>query len=209
MTDIRFALLTLVFICYHILVNGSTADSNLKTRCVYAPDFNFEKRTEVEECCDYISRKYEIKWAIGTRYLTNFMENLKAWNCSQFYEECSNPTYDFTDFTKMVYTYFCDYDSFHTDCLIDIETALQVQINPEKNWTDTIKFMDTSVLSDEDIMNPCIQLSLYESDRLNERNNFSEIVHTAVPTCGWIWQGFESNIIQERNISPWTLAPVE
>ena len=211
MSSIKFLLVT-VFILYdNPVVTGRNATivSDLKTRCVYARKFDLRSKTEAEECCQYTAEEYaRYQWATGGRYLTNFMENLKAWNCTQFYEECADPTYDFTDFTKMVYTYFCTYDSFQSDCLTDVETALGVQINPNQNWTDALKLMNPSLLSDEEILNPCTQLAVYEHGALGERYDYSEIIQTAIPTCGWIWQGFHSNTIQGRKITPWQLASV-
>ena len=209
---LKFVLLALIFAyCNRLIIGGNTttASLSLKTRCAYAPKLSLRNSNETEDCCRYSANLYaKRQWATGARYLTNFIENLKAWNCSQFYEECTNPTYDFTEFTKMVYTYFCSYDTFQSSCRADVESTLGVPINPKQNWTDALKLINATSLSDTEILNPCIQLAVYEYEALNETYEYAEIIHTAIPTCGWIWYGFHSKVIQERNISPWQIASV-
>lgn len=209
--------ITAAFIIYFIsswceaqAINNSTVDSDLAERCAYAKHFDFEKRIDANECCDYNANQYaRMEWASGSRYLTNFMENMKAWNCSQLYDECNNPTYDFTDYTKMVYQYFCHYEKFQTHCKADLNGIFETGADLKQNWTEQVMLLNTSLLSDEDIMNPCVQLIMYENDSVRGKHNFSETVHITIPACGWIWQGFSAEAIQQRNISPWTLAPLE
>ena len=49
---------------------------------------------------------------------------MKAWDCYEFHKECQNPLYNYTDYTRLVYDYFCDYDKYQDVCRESLTIAL-------------------------------------------------------------------------------------
>ena len=69
--------------------------------------------------------------------------------------------------------------------------------------------MNTSVLKQDDLLDPCVQVATYESQKLNGHDNFYEIQHFLLPTCGFIWQGVDGALLDLNTVSSWSLIPTE
>ena len=178
--------------------------------CLYTPNFHFGNNTARTWCCEYHSKKYNHhQWYTGRRYLTNYLENMKAWNCSEFHEECQNPKFNLTMYNQMVYEHFCNYQSYKDYCLKPLQSILSAEIDLQSNWTEGVKRLNTSNLDYKDLFKPCVQVAIYESQKLQKNDNFYEIIRIAMPTCGFMWQGFDAATIEERNITPWNVATVK
>ena len=204
LASIRIYSLFLYSLILHNSLGSAQNTTELKELCVYAPGFQFENSTINENCCDYVVKRFNMQWR-GRRYLTNYLENIKSWNCSQFYQECSDPTFDFTDFTRTTYKYFCDYEEFQAVCTQDLEDIIGVRISPS-NWSASVNLINTTQLSFDELLNPCVQVAVYERETAAKVYNFTEVVNVAIPTCGWIWYGFGTGVVQDRSITPWKLS---
>lgn len=171
--------------------------------CNYAPGFNFENATVRDECCAQVTKNYRRGWTAGNLYLTTYLESLRAWNCSEFREECSDPTFaQFSPYTEMVYQYFCNYDGYLSDCSQQLTSNVS-------SWNDTLLALNSTQFSDDQLLEPCTQLAVYESQQLKGTGSYYEIIHPAITTCGMVWYGFDAAEIEPRHITPWKIAPTQ
>ena len=80
-------------------------------------------------CCENIFKQFRQSYHNSNFQLTNFLEKLRAWNCSQFEKECEQRYFDFNRFTSLVYDRFCDMKAFEKNCKQELE------IFDESNYT--------------------------------------------------------------------------
>lgn len=180
------------------------------TSCMDSPMFHFGNNTEQSWCCEYHTKRFrQHQWYQGRRYLTNYLANMKAWNCSEFHQECQQPIFNLTDFTSLVYDYYCDYDLYQSTCNATLEKVLPAGTDLHANWSQAVSQLNTSLLSYDNLFEPCVQVATFESQQLNEVDNFYEIQHITVPTCDFIWQGFDASILGTHGISRWSLVPTK
>ena len=72
------------------------------------------------ECCNSTYRSFQRKYAFENYRLTSLQEILRAWNCSQFEEECENRYSQFNRFTALVYDRFCNKTAFIENCRAEL-----------------------------------------------------------------------------------------
>lgn len=72
--------------------------------------------TEQDEQCRLTYHNFLNDWRQGRYRLTVVMDYLRKWNCTQFDLECRNKTFNFNNFTALVYSRFCDYETFESNC---------------------------------------------------------------------------------------------
>ena len=99
----------------------------LVEKCVAAPDLFIQNQNKKLECCQKIIENLYANWSDQGAYLSRTLATLKAWNCSQFDEVCSNRLLAFTDYSSLVYDRFCNELSLIQRCgLVVIETLSQM-----------------------------------------------------------------------------------
>ena len=99
----------------------------LVEKCVAAPDLFIQNQTKKLECCQKIIENLYANWSDQGAYLSRTLATLKAWNCPQFDEVCSNRWLAFTDYSSLVYDRFCNELSLIQRCgLVVIETLSQM-----------------------------------------------------------------------------------
>ena len=93
--------------------------------CVFAPGLIVGSREKELECCDEIFDFFYRNWAFRSMSLTTFLQTLRQWNCPQYKEQCSSRVFAFTDFSKLVYDYFCNYTLLVENCLPEVLTIVE------------------------------------------------------------------------------------
>ena len=58
-------------------------------------------------------------------------------------------------------------------------------------------------LSEEDLMKPCVQVAMYDSDS-GSQGHYPEIIEPVVPFCSYVWCGFNKGLFTKKRVSPWT-----
>ena len=105
--------------------NISTNDDIfLSNKCTAVPDLFIQNRTRELQCCQEIIEDLFISWSNQGAYLTRTLATLKAWNCPEFDEVCSNRSLAFTDYTSLVYDRFCNESSLIQQCGLVVTEAL-------------------------------------------------------------------------------------
>ena len=116
---------------------------NLKPlECEFAPGLVVGSRARELECCNETSRYYYRNWGQRSFPLTTFLQTLRQWNCPQYEEQCSSRVFAFTDFSKLVYDYFCNYTLLVEKCLpqVTATSAVQKHFNVSNNDTSLESF---------------------------------------------------------------------
>ena len=163
--------------------------------------------TELECCesiiCDYYYSKRKSR--IG--YLSTFLASLQTCKCPQFQQECERPTFNYTDFTSLIYLRFCNRSLMEAKCYDDILSIMTkqnsgVQTTANK-YSQLVSKLNLLTLSEEDLMNPCVQVGMYDSDS-GRRGQYHEIIEPFVPFCSFVWCGFNENVLIQKSVTPWT-----
>ena len=87
---------------------SSNNEIYLVKKCIAVPDLFIQNRTRELQCCQKITENLYANWSNQGAYLSKTLATLKAWNCPQFDEVCSNRWLAFTDYSSLVYDRFCN-----------------------------------------------------------------------------------------------------
>ena len=93
-------------------------------KCVAVPDLFIQNRTCEVQCCQRIIEDLYTSWYYQGAYLSRTLATLKAWNCPQFAEVCSNRLLSFTDYSSLVYDRFCNESSLIQKCGLVVTEVL-------------------------------------------------------------------------------------
>ena len=165
------------------------------------------RTTELEYCkrivCDYYYSKRKSR--IG--YLSTFLATLQACRCPQFQQECERQTFTYTDFTSLIYLRFCNRSLMEAKCYDDILSIVTkqnsgVQTKATK-YSQLVSRLNLLTLSEEDLIKPCVQVTMYDSDT-GRQGQYHEIIEPFVPFCSFVWCGFNENAFTKKDIAPWT-----
>ena len=116
-----------ILISLSIVATQDISNNNkfyLMDKCVPAPDLFIENQTQKLHCCQNIIKNLYTNWSNQGAYLSRTLATLKAWNCSQFDEVCSNRWLAFTDYSSLVYDRFCNESSLMQKCGLVVTAAL-------------------------------------------------------------------------------------
>ena len=200
--------------------------------CNFASGLIVGNRTSSLYCCEEVTRSYNFDWFLMSASLTSFLETLRQWNCPQFEEQCKSRTFAFTEFSSLVYDYFCNYTTFVETCLPRvIETVAEISsrsdftitdnnsITKQQNilgllrnpanvslmamWENVIAEIDPSMMSIEELKNPCIGIAQYDAEEVHN-GSYQEVINILVPSCELTWFGFSSASFRYHRISFWT-----
>ena len=177
-------------------------------KCQYAPGLRVGNQTAELECCETaVHDYYYSKREPYNIYLSTFLESLQTWNCPQFQQECERRTFDYTDFTSLMYLKFCNRSQMEAQCYDDILRIVSKPDNEIQNTTiefnQLVSKLNWIILGEEDLMDPCVQLAMYDSDS-GSQGHFHEIIEPVVPFCSYVWCGFNESLFTKRHVSPWT-----
>lgn len=179
---------------------------SFESSCEFAVENNLvQNRTLMLQCCNSTVRSFYREWFTGRRSLSKFMANLKQWQCPQFKEECERQTFDYTDFTKMVYLKFCQPIELEKRCFRDLQEVAQTQAvsaAPSK-WNFLVQNINYTKLDHYQLLHPCVQVAMLDSAQ-SKGEHFHEVVEAFVPFCSFIWCGFDQNVLSSKDISVWT-----
>lgn len=190
----------------------STAETrfNLRKVCVFKPGKKFSIRGVELQCCKYVRNRYYRWWYNGGEYLTTFLTTLDVWNCPQLSEECRSRYFAYTAFTSAVYMRFCDSEAYRNQCESDILRAVVTTAEKAEStnlsWKNIKSRVNSANMTDEDIKQPCIQVAMYEGPR-GGYGRFHEVMDIIIPFCGFVWCGFDADVIDARSVSVWTCLP--
>ena len=159
--------------------------------------------TLTAHCCNISVDSYFDLWGREKYYLTTFLKNLKTWNYGEFEKECQRKSFAFTAFSNLIYLKFCDQTKFEQKCYRSLQSVVKKQVGEEISfsWNETVKKLDMYTITDEEILDPCIQASMYDEN--NNPEQFHEVI-SIVPFCDVTWCGFDRIIFEAKSISSWT-----
>lgn len=172
-----------------------------KLICRFRGPYKSMNRKHELECCRETVKYFRRVWFNGGYYLTTYFEKLKIWRCPQYEQECRNKTYAFNDFSRLVYAHNCNQSSLEQECASAVKSAIG---KPSiVSWNDVINDINSSELSFEQLIEPCVQIALYQS-KTGGDGHFHEVVDVFIPFCGISWCGYDSSTVYSRSISSWT-----
>ena len=88
-------------------------------KCPNIRDLNIEHGGH--HCCEDTYAQFRRSYHNSNLRLTYFLEKLRAWNCSQFEQECEKRHFVFNRFTSLVYDRFCDLKAFEESCKLEMK----------------------------------------------------------------------------------------
>ena len=118
--------------------------------CQFAPGLRVGNRMRELHCCNETVKEYYLLWSTVSLPLTRFLETLRQWDCPQFQEQCEKKIFAFTDYTELVYDYFCNYPNLVEKCLprvVKIVSSAQDRLNYSISDTSLIESLLTSTNS--------------------------------------------------------------
>ena len=179
--------------------------------CSFYDKGSFERnRTTELNCCNLTAKNYYQNWDRGSHYLSTFLQTLKTWECPQFAEECARRTFAYNQFTRLLYSAYCNLTELEEKCYDHVLSVVKEQ-NSERgssfeSWIDVTKHLDLIQIRDEDLSNPCVQVAMLDVGS-NRFGRFHELITPLAPLCEITWCGFDEKIISTRDISIWTCMP--
>ena len=175
--------------------------------CLFSDGNSSERnRTKELDCCNQTVDNYYLNWDRGSHYLSTYLRTLKTWECPQFEIECEKETFAYTDFTQLLYNAFCKETELEERCFAEVANVVNIQTQNQVSWVNLTQNLDVLQISDEDLLNPCIQVAMLNTDPTGF-GHFHEIINPLAPLCDFVWCGFADDIIETREISMWTCMP--
>ena len=121
-------LYTMIILISLSIVESQNISNNHKVylvqKCVAVPDLFIQNRTQELHCCQNIINNLYTNWSYQGAYLSRTLATLKAWNCPEFDEVCSNRSLAFTDYSSLVYDRFCNESNLIQRCGLVVTKAL-------------------------------------------------------------------------------------
>ena len=70
-------------------------------------------------------------------------------------------------------------------------------------YSQLVSKLNLLTLSEHDLMNPCVQAAMYDSDSWRH-SQYHEIIQSFVPFCLFVWCKFDENVFTKKVVAPWT-----
>ena len=219
---------------YEITFDTKETKDNLKPlACEFVSGLIVGSRERELNCCNETVRYYHKNWAFRSLSLTTFLQTLRQWNCPQYEEQCSSRTFAFTDFSNLVYDYFCNYTLLVEKCLsqvrmltgdgqkyhntsvtfsfseLDASTLLFEYKNRSMDlptliqWKRAIFNIQPAKMTLDQLLQPCVQIAQYDQVEVFD-GRYQEIVSALIPTCELSWCGFSAEAFRSHKISFWS-----
>ena len=114
----------LIISLFNLAITAAQNEFFRVDECVAVPDLFIQNQTRKLQCCQTIIDNLYNSWYYQGAYLSRTLATLKAWNCPQFDEVCSNRLLSFTDYSSLVYDRFCNESSLIQKCGLVVSEAL-------------------------------------------------------------------------------------
>ena len=205
---VRCFCLLLIFNTIHAITE-TPSGYVINIQCQASNGSNEENDNFDAECCDEVVKQYYKSWSLRF-YLSSFLEILQTRNCPQFKQECERRTFDFTDFTSLIYLRFCNRSLMEEQCYDDIQTIVKKQNKGiqiiASTFDELVLKLNLNMLGDQDIMNSCIQVAMFDMNAMGH-GQYYEAINLEVPFCEAVWCGFNKHIATSKRISDWSCMP--
>ena len=155
-----------------------------------------------KECCTNLTNYFN--GLIRSPYLikfsfTRYFYLLESWNCTEELElMCKDDIFKNTDFTNAIRKKFCSRSQFETECL---ERVGQLPFK-SSNWNELVKYVSSNELTNEQLMDSCIQAAVYDS---TEEGKFVESGVVNFMICSIAWHGFDLSIVENMHLTVWNV----
>ena len=126
--------------------NSNSTTFYLKDNCVATPDLFIQNRTRELQCCQTIFNNLYNSWYYQGAYLSRTLATLKAWNCPEFDEVCSDRLLAFTDYSSLVYDRFCNESSLIQRCSLVVTKVLSEIGKFNLSWLRNVYFSKLLIL---------------------------------------------------------------
>ena len=212
LTNLSFKKLFCALLVAFILkrVEGIYQPQSNELECDFVPGLTVGNRTTELKCCEIVVKNYYKEWSLQNRYLSTFLDTLLTWKCPQLKEECQRKSFNYTKFSSLMYSRFCDPHKFVDKCHSNLWKILRKQngnvFTNTKTWTETVSRLDLNSFSDQDLLDPCLQVALYDVDS-SGHGHYQEIIEPIVAFCSFVWCGFDDRTAQSRQAAAWTCMP--
>ena len=134
-----------VVLCQDALAQNTTQVTQLSTAATQTPECPHYRDPDVTKggshCCSSLYKEFRRRYENANLRLTNLLEKLRAWNCSQFEEECEQRYFDFNRFTSLVYDRFCDMKAFEKNCKSEFQTVEEIFGISSQDFSKLILFI--------------------------------------------------------------------
>ncbi|CAK8685207.1 unnamed protein product [Clavelina lepadiformis] len=163
----------------------------------------FSNQEESIRCCTSVFESFTKTWHDESDYLTELLETLNIWNCSQFKSECANRTFGFNSFTDLVYERACDRKTFLSRCQESMQDICRGHEIEDTTSCTTILLRSLD-LTEAELSDPCVQVGLYDAvtqERGSGFGFFHEMKRVFIPFCGIVWCGVDAKSVHERFVS--------
>ncbi|CAK8671613.1 unnamed protein product [Clavelina lepadiformis] len=169
-----------------------------------------ENRTLEKRCCKLAYKDFSKYWYQGGYYLTDFLAILKTWKCPEYINECSNPLFNYNDFTKAVYTQSCSCNTFRGDCYPTLCNLLQKRFPDYKcpsnishsSWMEMKNNLTTTLFIPP--IPACVQVAMYDNANSVDLGKYHELATVFLPFCGVVWCGISISAVGQQAMSFWT-----
>ena len=116
-----------MFLCAAFLCAANISNNNkiyLVKIFIAGPDLFIQNRTRKLHRFQKIINNLYTNWSNQGAYFSRTLATLKAWNCPEFDEVCSNRLLAFTDYSWLVYDRFCNESSLIQRCGLAVTRTL-------------------------------------------------------------------------------------
>nr|XP_026696534.1 uncharacterized protein LOC100181044 isoform X1 [Ciona intestinalis]BBC53705.1 Ci-LF-8 receptor [Ciona intestinalis] len=192
-----------------ILGMVTTINCSSHVNCQESRGNAISNRQDELHCCNETFNSFSKNWHNEADYLTETLQSLKDWSCPQYNAECSKPTFNFNDFTALVYHRSCNRTLFESRCLDSLMRASSARGVSGSIWSNLLRDLRTFQLSQDELRDPCIQVALYDA-AVQERGKYGyyhEMKRVFIPFCKFIWCGLDAENIHDHSISAWLCIP--
>jgi len=187
-----------------------TARLSSDIQCAQHRGQRLENRTEAIICCNSSFSRFKQNWQREGSLLTELLVTLKNWDCPQFVNECQQPSYNFTDFTSLVYENACNQTVFRRKCFSRLQTIVwKRNLNPG-DWGSIVRSLLNLNMEEDELTEACVQVALYEAVsefRGSVHGYYHEIKRTLLPFCDFVWCGLDAQNVHDNWTSAWMCMP--
>lgn len=128
--------------------------------------------------------------------------------CVELNEECDNQTFAFTEFNKLLYKRFCNFENFQIECDNKLRKYNKDNIlgrqhtnSSDSTYSLLVEQIDTTSLVLNDIQEPCLGVAMF--DKVAKVGNYVELVRPGLPFCELVWVGLDSKTSHRLDLSMW------
>lgn len=173
--------------------------------------------TFTEKCCSGFANTFRSRSHVNLQHMSQYLDHLKLANCSEFYEECAARRYQFTPSSELMYDYFCNASAVASKCFPELNQSesnnlilfIENRQQTGHNMTtcDCDEPMLLPIIEEKRRTNyhePCAQVAMVMAANISSMH---EIVSHMIPFCDIVFCMFDTETLENNNISIWTCLP--